>query len=77
MLNYHKNTLINECLVTYYQTFAHTLDTYDYVPKKYNKKILKYIFKNMKKQFRKIDREDRKYQRQVRRNRLNEVSDNG
>lgn len=64
MINYNKNKLINKCLVTYYETFAHTLDTADYVPEKYNNKILKYIFKNMKRQFRKIDREDRKYQRQ-------------
>lgn len=62
MLNYNKNKLINKCLVTYYETFAHTLDTSDYVPEKYNNKILKYIFKNMKRQFRKIDKEDRIYQ---------------
>ena len=62
MLNSNKNKLINKCLVTYYETFAHTLDTLDYVPEKYNNKILKYIFKNMKRQFRKIDKEDRKYQ---------------
>ena len=64
MINYNKNKLINKCLVKYYETFAHTLDTADYVPEKYNKKILAYIFKNMKKQFRKLDREDRKYQRE-------------
>ncbi len=64
MLNYNKNKLINKCLVTYYGTFEHTLDTSDYVPEKYNNKILKYIFKNMKRQFRKIDREDRQYQRE-------------
>ena len=64
MLNYNKNKLINKCLVTYYETFSQTLDTSDYVPEKYNNKILKYIFKNMKRQFRKIDREDRQYQRE-------------
>lgn len=63
MINYNKNKLINECLVKYYETFAHTLDTADYVPEKYNKKILAYIFKNMKKQFKKIDREDKRYQK--------------
>lgn len=66
MLNYNKNKLINECLITYYGTFAHTLDTLDYVPEKYNNKILKYIFKNMKRQFRKIDKEDRIYQAEQR-----------
>ena len=64
MINYNKNKLINKCLVTYYQTFALTLDTADYVPEKFNNKILAYIFKNMKKQFRKLDRADRKYQRE-------------
>lgn len=65
MINYNKNKLINGCLVKYYETFAHTLDTSDYVPEKYNNKILKYIFKNMRRQFRKLDKEDRQYQRQA------------
>ena len=63
MINYNKNKLINECLIKYYETFAHTLDTADYVPERYNKKILAYIFKSMKKQFRKINREDNRYQK--------------
>lgn len=66
MINYNKNKLINKCLVKYYETFALTLDTCDYVPEKFNKKILAYIFKNMKRQFRKVDREDRTYQRERR-----------
>lgn len=65
MINYNKNKLINECLVRYYETFAHTLDTADYVPEKFNKKILAYIFKNMKRQFRKVDREDKRKQREL------------
>lgn len=65
MINYNKNELIDECLDKYYATFEHTLDTCDYVPEKFNMKILKYIFKNMKKQFKKIDKEDRQFQRQV------------
>lgn len=64
MINYNKNKLINTCLVKYYETFSHTLDTADFVPNKFNDKILNYIFKNMKKSFKKIDREDRRYQRQ-------------
>ena len=66
MINYNKNKLINTCLETYYDTFSRTLDTADFVPEKYNKKILAYIFKNMKRQFRRLDREDRRYQRAVR-----------
>ena len=66
MINYNKNELINTCLGKYYETFALTLDTADFVPEKYNKKIMAYIFKNLKRQFRKIDREDRKYQKALR-----------
>ncbi len=62
-MNYHKNELINECLTRYYETFSHTLDTADYVPDKFNMKILDYIYKNMKKSFKRIDKEDRKYQK--------------
>ncbi len=51
MLNYNKNKLINACLQKYYETFSRTLDTADFVPDKYNDKILNYIFKNMKKSF--------------------------
>ena len=66
-INYNKNKLINTCLETYYSTFARTLDTADFVPEKYNKKILAYIFKNMKRQFKRIDKADGQYQRSVRR----------
>lgn len=67
MINFHKNLLINKTLDEYYQTFQHTLDTADYVPEKFNKRIANYIYKNMKKAFRQIDREDRKYQRELKR----------
>ena len=66
MINYNKNKLINECLNKYYETFSCTLDTADYVPGKFNEKILAYIFKNMKRQFKRIDRADKKYQRDLR-----------
>ena len=62
MINFNKNKLINKTLDKYYETFSHTLDTADYVPERYNNKIIKYIYKNMKKAFRQIDKEDRKYQ---------------
>ena len=65
MINYNKNKLINQALDKYYDTFAHMLDTTEYVPQKYNDKVGKYIFKNMKKQFKLIDKEDRKYQREI------------
>lgn len=63
-MNYHKNDLIDECLIRFYNTFSCTLDTADYVSDKYNAKILKYIFKNMKRAFRKLDREDRRWQKE-------------
>ena len=66
MINYNKNKLINECLSKYYETFAHTLDTADFVPEPYNDKILTYIFKNMRKAFKKIDKADRRYQKAFR-----------
>ena len=75
-MNYHKNDLIDECLIRFYTTFAHTLDTADYVPDKYNDKILKYIFKNMKKSFGKINREDRRWQRKHKNEQSPTVVDN-
>ena len=66
MINYNKNKLINECLSKYYETFAHTLDTADFVPEPYNDKINAYIFKNMRKAFKRLDREDRRFQRALR-----------
>ena len=67
MLNYNKNRLINQCLQKYYESFAQTLDTADYVPESYNKKILGYIFCNLQKSFKKLDKADRRYQRQLKR----------
>ena len=64
MINYNKNKLINTALTKYYETFSRTLDTADFVPEKYNDKILRYIFKNMKKAFKRIDKEDRIFQKQ-------------
>ena len=65
MINFNKNKLINQALDKYYETFSHTLDTSDFVPEKFNIKILKYIYKNMKKTFRQIDKEDKKYQKEL------------
>lgn len=65
MINYNKNKLINKLLDEYYETFRHTLDTAEFVPDKFNEKILKYIYKNMKKAFKQIDIEDRQYQRKL------------
>ena len=78
MINYNKNKLINECLRKYYETFAHTLDTADFVPQKYNKKILDYIFQNMKKAFKKINKEDKKFQKRFKKSqKLKQKSNKG
>lgn len=61
MIDFHKNKMIDQVLNNYYGTFSKTLDTADYVPEKFNKKISKYIYKNMKKKFKEIDREYKKY----------------
>ncbi len=67
MLNYYKNELIDSCLQRFYQSFRGTLDTSDYVPKKYHDYIVRYIFKSMKKQFKVINRENRREQKAIRR----------
>ncbi len=54
-MEFNKNNLINSVLNNYYETFAQTLDTSDFVPEKFNKKIYKYIFKNMQKKFKEIE----------------------
>lgn len=45
---FKKNELINETLDKHFETWSHTLDTSDFVPEKYLKKIDKLIFNNLK-----------------------------
>ena len=54
-MEFIKNDLINKTLEEYYKTFSVTLDTGDFVPVDYNKKIYKYIFRNLKDKFKTID----------------------
>jgi len=56
-MEFIKNELIDEVLKRYFQTFGITLDTAEFVPVKYGKKIHKYIFKNMRNKFREVNRE--------------------
>ena len=56
-MEFIKNELIDEVLRKYFATFSITLDTAEFVPAKYGKKIHKFIFKNMKQKFRQINRE--------------------
>jgi hypothetical protein len=62
-MEFIKNELINGVLDKYFETFSKTLDTADYVPKKYLAKIHRYIFKNMRKKFRQVNRAYRKQKR--------------
>ena len=59
-MEFIKNEIINEVLQQYFNTFELTLDTAEYVPAKYGKKIHKFIFKNMKQKFKQVNREYRK-----------------
>jgi len=59
-MEFIKNEIINEVLRQYFVTFEMTLDTAEYVPAKYGKKIHKFIFKNMKQKFKQVNREYRK-----------------
>ena len=55
IIDFKKNELINDVLNKFYETYALTLDTAEFVPDKDNKKIDNYIFSNMKKKFKEID----------------------
>ena len=63
-MEFIKNELIDEVLKRYFATFAITLDTAEFVPDKYGRKIHKFIFKNMKQKFREINRAYRKQKRE-------------
>lgn len=54
-MDYFKNELIDKTLSVYYKTFAQTLDTGDFTPQEFNKKIHKYIYKNLKSKFNEIE----------------------
>ena len=64
-MEFIKNELIDEVLKRYFATFAITLDTAEFVPAKYGKKIHKYIFKNMKHKFREVNRAYAKQKKQA------------
>lgn len=64
-MEFKKNELMNEVLKNYYETFAMTLDTNDFTPAKYNKKIYKYIFRNFKKKWKEVNVEYKKYKKEI------------
>jgi len=60
-MTYKRNDLIDSLLNRYYCTFELTLDTEEYVPPNFDKKIKKYIFKCFKKDFKKINGEYKEF----------------
>lgn len=66
-MDYHDLQSIQECLEEIYATFRGTLDTADFVPEKYQRKIMAYIFKRVKRAFRMRDRAERKYAKEHKR----------
>lgn len=70
-MDFKKNELINEVLNKYFETFSLTLDTCDFVPEKFLKKICKYIYKNMKNKFKEVERENRLYLKKIKQDQEN------
>lgn len=54
-MDFKKNELINKTLDEFSATWSHTLDTEDFIDKKFLKKIDKYIYANLKKKFKEIE----------------------
>ena len=52
---FHKNDLINETLDKHFATWMHTLNTADFVPKKYLNYVDRIIFENLKKKLKEVD----------------------
>ncbi len=52
---FNKNVLINETLDKHFETWMHTLNTTDFVQKRYLKYIDKVIFENLKKKLKEVD----------------------
>ena len=54
-MEFNKNELINQTIDAYATTWSHTLDTEDFIDKKFLQKIDKYIYKNLKRKFTEIE----------------------
>ena len=54
-MEFKKNELLNDILDKHFETWSHTLDTGDFVPTKYLKKVDKIIFKNLKKKIKECE----------------------
>ena len=61
-INYNEIDLLDELHARFFQSYAVTLDTADYVPQKYLDKVCKRIYKSQKKMYKKIGKTDKAYQ---------------
>ena len=61
------NDRLDETLQRYFQSYAVTVDTLDYVPERHVHKIHAFIFRNLKGDFKTIKRSVRRHKREVRR----------
>lgn len=52
---FKKNDLINETLDKHFETWMHTLNTADFVPKKYLNYVDRVIFENLKRKLKEVD----------------------
>lgn len=62
-INYNKNDLLDELHARFFQSYALTLDTADYIPKSYIDKVYKQLYKAQKAMYRKIGKTDKDYQK--------------
>lgn len=62
-INYNVNDLLDELHARFFQSYAMTMDTGDYVPQKYIDKVYKQIYKYQKKLYKKAGKTDKAYQK--------------
>lgn len=62
-INYNRNDLLDELHMRFFQSYALTLDTADYVPQSYIDKAYKQIYKCQKAMYKKIGKTDKSYQK--------------
>lgn len=61
ILDYYKTELIRENMITFYNLYAETQDTEDFVDKKINDKLCKLIYKEQKKSLKEVNKEYKLY----------------
>lgn len=62
-INYNKNDLLDELHARFFQSYALTLDTADYVPQGYVDKVYKQLYKAQKAMYKKVGGTDKEYQK--------------